>query len=680
MNRIKKAIITTVVALTTVATLAPMTAGAVTVAELQAQIQALLSQLQTLQGAASGIPASCAGITFTRNLTVGSTGSDVKCLQASMNVLGYSVASSGAGSPGFETMYFGPLTLVAVQKYQAAKGWTPAGQVGPLTRASLNAWLSGGASVPTTAPTPGCPTGAMFNSMTGAPCTTTTPAGPLTGGAGDITVANLSTYSSTNVGEGSNNVKVVAFTVEADSSSDVAITSMKVQAYQRTAADDRDIKKYVKDVSLWMDSTEIGRATASEFSDSSTTNLWEKTIATSAAVVKKSEKKTFYVAVSANNSIDSSDSDTDDWQISISSIRFLDGSGVTTTQAQTTDVTTDALTGVEQTFNFATSLSANAVELKVALKDTDKTINKAHLVNVKSGTADNDGVEILSFTLEAKGSDIKVEEFPVVLTTSGDATESNLIKTAHLWRGSTKLGSETVADGGAVTFDNLDFVVTSGSKDSFKITIDVQDLTGNLDEGDEAKAEMTAGVLDGGIIARDNTNERLTSAEISGAALGEFAVFRDIGFTLALVSTSAVLDHAGDIANTSDHDRGLFKIVFDVTAWDGDIYIDATAPDSAGGATESDLDYTGSPTETSGSIVCTSGSCEAQTTVSLKVTQGDTGRITITRALTAASDALVDVALKDLMWNLTNADADLNFTYNLTDYKTPQFFLNLDQS
>src|SRR3989344_5617400 len=48
--------------------------------------------------------------TFTRNLTVGSTGSDVKTLQQFLNGKGYTVASSGPGSAGNESMYFGPAT------------------------------------------------------------------------------------------------------------------------------------------------------------------------------------------------------------------------------------------------------------------------------------------------------------------------------------------------------------------------------------------------------------------------------------------------------------------------------------------------------------------------------------------------------------------------------------------
>ena len=55
---------------------------------------------------------------ITRNLSVGTSGEDVKCLQRYLNWSGYTVSSSGAGSPGSETMYFGNLTAQAVIQWQ----------------------------------------------------------------------------------------------------------------------------------------------------------------------------------------------------------------------------------------------------------------------------------------------------------------------------------------------------------------------------------------------------------------------------------------------------------------------------------------------------------------------------------------------------------------------------------
>ncbi len=56
---------------------------------------------------------------FTRSLTVGSVGEDVRQLQKILNSEGFTVAKSGAGAPGSESSYFGPATKLALSKYQS---------------------------------------------------------------------------------------------------------------------------------------------------------------------------------------------------------------------------------------------------------------------------------------------------------------------------------------------------------------------------------------------------------------------------------------------------------------------------------------------------------------------------------------------------------------------------------
>jgi len=48
---------------------------------------------------------------FTRNLSLHSTGADVKALQQFLNANGFVIAKTGAGSPGKETSLFGTLNI-----------------------------------------------------------------------------------------------------------------------------------------------------------------------------------------------------------------------------------------------------------------------------------------------------------------------------------------------------------------------------------------------------------------------------------------------------------------------------------------------------------------------------------------------------------------------------------------
>ena len=82
--------------------------------------------------------ASLPAVSLSRDLDQGMTGEDVRALQALLNADGYAVASTGAGSPGNETTYFGPATQAAVIRFQLARGISPAaGYVGPITRKAL---------------------------------------------------------------------------------------------------------------------------------------------------------------------------------------------------------------------------------------------------------------------------------------------------------------------------------------------------------------------------------------------------------------------------------------------------------------------------------------------------------------------------------------------------------------
>lgn len=164
---------TTVVSIVTVATLSgvaafvPFVASADLIADLQAQIAALQAQLNALSGGSGG--AMSAKCTFTKDLTVGSRGDDVKCLQNWLISAGHLAAGNNTG-------FFGKFTKAAVAKWQAAAGVSPtAGYFGPKSRAAYNA------SVGTT-------TGTTTGSTTTG---STTTGGATTGGATTGTVVTV---------------------------------------------------------------------------------------------------------------------------------------------------------------------------------------------------------------------------------------------------------------------------------------------------------------------------------------------------------------------------------------------------------------------------------------------------------------------------------------------------------
>jgi len=105
----------------------------------QAQAQGLTLPTGAAQFLAGLTGGTTGGTAFTRDLSLGSRGEDVRQLQAYLNAHGFPAAASGPGSPGNETTYFGAATRSALAAFQASVGISPAsGYFGPLTRAYVN--------------------------------------------------------------------------------------------------------------------------------------------------------------------------------------------------------------------------------------------------------------------------------------------------------------------------------------------------------------------------------------------------------------------------------------------------------------------------------------------------------------------------------------------------------------
>lgn len=491
----------------------------------------------------------------------------------------------------------------------------------------------------------------------------------LQGSAGSITVDSLNDYSNEEVGEGEDDVEVMAFEVEADDDSDVNVTSIKVEL-DHTGAGSEDLDDYATEVSVWHDGDMIASADADEFTETDD-DKWTKTLSLDCAFVGSDEMEELVIAVSALDTIDSNDLN-ETWTVDVLNVRFEDADGVTTTED------TDAET-LEQTFTFEDFATAADTELVVSLDQEEDDINEAHVIDIDD-TDDTDDTDVLAFTIEAEGdSDITIND----LSINFDAVGVNLqdaVTNVTLSTGSEELGNEAITKNTAtpgtdetIEFDDIDFTIDAGEEVSFVVSVDLKSIADGIVNGDTISAQLS-GTERALIDADDEEGDQIDmTADSSGTAVGEAHGLFESGIMVELVSTNAVKANGEQGVNS---DSGTFTIVFDVTAFDDDVYIDKTAPDTTGGATESDLNVTGAGTIT-GSI----DSDADEGTEGFFVEEGTTERFTITVDIrdggTDLVDGFFDVALGSLLYAVNaDVDGDQVYNFNLEDYKTTQIFLD----
>lgn len=622
-------------------------AKAATTAELEAQVAALLAQIQALQGGSSS---ASAGAAFTMDMTIGASGAEVTRLQNWLISKGYSIPAGATG-------YFGAQTAAAVAKYQMAKGITPAaGYFGPMTRAAVNA--EGGSS-----------TGGSTGGNTGSDS-------DLEGGAGSVDDYSLiSALNNEEVGEDEEEVEVAGLEIEADDGSDLEFTAVRL-FIEEGATSNSDFEDYASEISVMLDGETVATIDADELgddddSDSDTNKDWTKTISLeSGAIIRAGETGELTLAITGASNLDSNDAG-DSWTVDFTQVRFVDANGASISEDPAT---------AARTFTFQTFATATDLELKASLTDGDDAdeINDGHVVDIDDSD-DTDGVEVLAFNLEVEGdSEVLVDSIPVLFT-SVEATGNDpddLVASASLWFDGEEIATEnfltTDADDSAetITFDDLEMTLEGGEEYEFVVSVDVLSTGDVLDAGDTLQAAVTVASID----ADDESGETLASGDLTGSASADAVGFYDKGIMVEFVSADAEVTYTGDVANTNDHDRGTFEIVFDVTAFDTDVYVDSTAIAGEGdGATYQNIGVTGSPTIT-GSI----DSSATAGTNGFLVEEDETERFTVTAQVTPAADGFFSVNLASVLYALTDIDGNLVYSFDMADYKTPQIYLNYD--
>ncbi len=628
-------------------------AKAATMEELQAQIAALMAQIAAMSGGSS----TSTGAAFTADMTIGASGSEVTRLQNWLISKGYSIPAGATG-------YFGAQTAAALAAYQTASGITPAaGYFGPITRAKVNATLGGS-------------TGGSTGGNT---------SGDLEGGAGSVDSYNLvSGLSGEEVGEDEEDVEVAGLEIEADDGSDLEFTAVRLVFNEGTGATS-DFEDYADEVSVMLDGEEVARVDADEFNDD---NDWTSTVSLdNGAIIRAGDTGELTVAVSGISNLDSADAG-DEWNVDFRQVRFQDADGATISEDPSTAVTT---------FSFELFATAANTELKFTAGEDEDTVNDAHTIDIDATDETND-VDLLSVNVEVEGdSDVTLDALPILVTVATQDNVDEMFSGLSLWMdgeevGTVSMGSDCLDDadcaavGTAETylFDDMDLTLEAGENYEFMVKGDIYGIT---DTGDVAAGDtvyVTLGEVQTDLAsfdAEDESGEDLADADKTGTVTGSASEVRDVGIVVEFVSADAEISHAGDVANTTDSDQGTFTITFDVTAFGGNVYIDGTKPDETGGATESDLFVSNTDTYVDSNITSPTGATLTGTIdadARFKVNEDDTERFTITFVTTAGADGIFYIELDSILYALTDVDGDIQYTFNLDDFKTPSINMQND--
>jgi len=606
-------------------------------------------------------------VTFTRDLTIGSTGADVTALQTWLIAGGYSIPAGATG-------YFGSQTQAAVAAYQAANAITPAaGYFGPITRAKVNA--AGGATGSTTVP--GCAAGYAFSPVTGQACTGSTTGGSTSTGAlsgGEADIRNFDMHAGDDLSEGDTDSEIASAEFDVDGG-DINVQRVTVDFTPKL--DDANTNEhpweYVDSLSVYANGKKIGDVDAgsksdwdqedadSDHGDNNGNDYYSIDIPTN-GVIKEGDNAELSIRADAQNTIDSDDTDQVFYvQVPDNGLRAVDAAGIQQYAGED---------GNEVTFGFNEAENGD-----LTLREGSDNPDAGVLVADENDTSDD--FDVLAF--EVKNSDdadadLDSMKFRVATTSSAgpDTDITDIIRRATLTIDGDDYTGDINSDN-TIDFDNLDTTVDGNDTIDGVLSVELysqknhypadgQSLTFSLSHGD-VEAEGSDKGDDSTVKGTVNGNQQTistTGVEVSG--------------TSANSSVTTL--------NTTADSYGTYTIKFDVTAGDDDIYV----PNGAGTTTSASttgITYTTDGADTfvgTTTAVLTSTAdkdgASGHTSDYYVVRAGDTETFTLTVTLNPSASGTYEVDLDgvrytpDLYGSLSTFDVSDN-----SDFQTDPAYI-----
>ncbi|HRH55803.1 MAG TPA: peptidoglycan-binding protein [Candidatus Paceibacterota bacterium] len=568
-------------------------------------------------------------ITFTNDLTIGSTGAAVTALQTFLIAKGFSIPAGATG-------YFGAQTQAALASYQAANGIAPAaGYFGPITRAHVNA------AGPSTGGTgTGTGTGSSDND------------GDLSGGEADLNDFDLVREDSSG-DEGEEMVEIATAEFDVDDA-DARIERAEITFDASNGALEDRPWQYFDTIYVMVDGDEVADVDASDRDewDETSDDVYVLTISGLDFVVEEGDMASMTFAADIADSIDTDDqAQTFSVYVDDEGIRAVDGEGIQQYIGDDSDTVS---------FGFGAEDNGD-LSIKSSSEDPDSSIL------VADADDESEDYTVFIFDIENDGdADSLITDMTFNVATTGGAL-SSMVRSATLVIDGDEFDGDITSLTGEIAFEDIDMEI--GADEELEVELMVT-LTANA----------TAGTLDFSIDSADVDAEGLDSgddADVGGSASSATHTVALTGVAVEAVSTSETVTTPGDSASST---YGTYTIKFDVTALEEDAIISNVVGTSTTNGIEYDIfgltaggaAYTGTA-----SAILTSTADTTATTSRFIVEEGATETFTLTVTLDPAAAGTFGVELEEVNFNDQDLAGNTVFTVDSSneDFRTDPVYL-----